>query len=110
MEPCPNKEEYDGVDLNLGSLDSIPDGCLPKCRYKNILPPDGTRVRLEPLAGLYGDEMVASTFINASYIRGHGGEVRYIATQGPKDNTIDAFWRMVWQEKSSLIVMLTGFF
>lgn len=30
----------------------------------------------------------------------------YIATQGPKENTCIDFWDMVWQEESTLIVML----
>lgn len=32
---------------------------------------------------------------------------RYIATQGPMENTIVEFWRMVQQESSNFIVMLT---
>lgn len=32
---------------------------------------------------------------------------RYIATQGPMQNTILEFWRMVQQESSNFIVMLT---
>lgn len=32
---------------------------------------------------------------------------RYIATQGPTQNTIVEFWRMVQQESSNFIVMLT---
>lgn len=32
---------------------------------------------------------------------------RYIATQGPMQNTIVEFWRMVQQESSNFIVMLT---
>jgi len=33
---------------------------------------------------------------------------RYIATQGCLKQTVADFWRMVWQEKSSLIVMTTN--
>lgn len=32
---------------------------------------------------------------------------RYIATQGPMENTILDFWRMIQQENSTLIIMLT---
>lgn len=32
---------------------------------------------------------------------------RYIATQGPLESTVLEFWRMVQQESSNLIVMLT---
>lgn len=32
---------------------------------------------------------------------------RYIATQGPMENTVLDFWRMIQQENSTLIIMLT---
>ncbi len=32
---------------------------------------------------------------------------RYIATQGPLPTTCEAFWRMIWNEKCTLIIMLT---
>lgn len=32
----------------------------------------------------------------------------YIATQGPIVNTVSDFWRMVWQEHSPIIVMITN--
>ncbi|KAK8385932.1 hypothetical protein O3P69_010587 [Scylla paramamosain] len=72
-----------------------------KNRYKNNTPYDDTRVVLE------GDAQ--SDYINASYIEGNEGPRIFIATQGPKetnDRTIDDFWRMVWQNRSNVIVML----
>lgn len=33
--------------------------------------------------------------------------VRYIATQGPMDNTVDDFWQMILEQNCKLIVMLT---
>ncbi|RWS26927.1 receptor-type tyrosine-protein phosphatase kappa-like protein [Leptotrombidium deliense] len=34
----------------------------------------------------------------------------YIAAQGPNDETIADFWRMIWKEKSYVIIMLTKVF
>nr|XP_023029918.1 receptor-type tyrosine-protein phosphatase T-like [Leptinotarsa decemlineata] len=34
----------------------------------------------------------------------------YIVTQGPTEETVTDFWRMVWQENASCIVMLTKTF
>lgn len=31
----------------------------------------------------------------------------YIATQGPTQDTIVDFWRLVWEQRSSVIVMMT---
>ena len=43
-----------------------------------------------------------------SRLQGYGGAVKcYIATQGPMLNTVGDFWEMVWQEESSVIVMIT---
>ena len=40
------------------------------------------------------------------FSQGYGLPKSYIATQGPKPNTLDDFWEMVWNENSSIIVML----
>ncbi|XP_067906523.1 receptor-type tyrosine-protein phosphatase R-like [Heterodontus francisci] len=76
-----------------------------KNRYKTILPNPHSRVCLIPKSQ---DEPVSSTYINANYIRGYGGQQRaYIATQGPMINTVNDFWWMVWQEDCPVIVMIT---
>ncbi|XP_076999041.1 tyrosine-protein phosphatase non-receptor type 13 isoform X13 [Tamandua tetradactyla] len=70
-----------------------------KNRYKNILPYDATRVPL-------GDE---GGYINASYIKIPVGkeEFVYIACQGPLPTTVGDFWQMVWEQKSTVIAMMT---
>ncbi|XP_050411849.1 tyrosine-protein phosphatase non-receptor type 11 [Patella vulgata] len=78
-----------------------------KNRYKNILPFDHTRVILKD-----GDpNVVASDYINANFITSeeetNDRKKQYIATQGCLPNTIVDFWRMVWQENTSVIVMTT---
>ncbi|XP_058151932.1 tyrosine-protein phosphatase non-receptor type 13 isoform X14 [Dasypus novemcinctus] len=70
-----------------------------KNRYKNILPYDATRVPL-------GDE---GGYINASFIKIPVGEEEfvYIACQGPLPTTVGDFWQMIWEQKSTVIAMMT---
>ncbi|GIY46718.1 receptor-type tyrosine-protein phosphatase beta [Caerostris extrusa] len=63
---------------------------------------DHSRVKLLPL----GDEP-GSDFVNANYIPGYSSLREYIATQGPLASTVDDFWRMIWEQSVSMIVMLT---
>lgn len=69
-----------------------------KNRFMNILPNETSRVKL---SGLGND------FINANRIVYQNGK-SYIATQAPLPGTKEDFWFMVWQERVSLIVMLTN--
>jgi protein tyrosine phosphatase len=40
--------------------------------------------------------------------KGYKKPKAYIATQGPKPQTVDDFWRMIAQEKVTLIVMVAN--
>ncbi|XP_038677443.1 receptor-type tyrosine-protein phosphatase epsilon isoform X2 [Scyliorhinus canicula] len=74
-----------------------------KNRYPNILPDDNYRVTLTAIDGVPG-----SDYINASYVDGFKVKNKFIAAQGPKEETVSDFWRMIWEQKSAAIVMLTN--
>ncbi|XP_036711078.1 tyrosine-protein phosphatase non-receptor type 3 isoform X3 [Balaenoptera musculus] len=74
---------------------------LDKNRYKDVLPYDTTRVLLQR----------NEDYINASYVNMEIPAAnlvnKYIAAQGPLPHTCAQFWQVVWDQKLSLIVMLT---
>ncbi|KAN0025631.1 hypothetical protein ACTFIU_008511 [Dictyostelium citrinum] len=72
-----------------------------KNRYTNILPVNHTRVQLKKIQDKEG-----SDYINANYIDGAYPK-QFICTQGPLPNTIADFWRMVWENRCRIIVMLS---
>ncbi|XP_076872722.1 receptor-type tyrosine-protein phosphatase kappa isoform X9 [Brachyhypopomus gauderio] len=101
-----------------------------KNRYGNIIAYDHSRVILQPM-----EDDPASDYINANYIDvsgdapppsigegvrnsspsliwlyrdGYQRPSHYIATQGPVHETVYDFWRMIWQEQSACIVMVTN--
>ncbi|XP_038066680.1 receptor-type tyrosine-protein phosphatase mu-like [Patiria miniata] len=74
-----------------------------KNRYVNVIAYDHSRVVLQPLEG-----NPHSDYINACYIDGYHQEKKYIASQGPNQESIKDIWRMVWQLGIDKIVMLTN--
>ncbi|XP_058856180.1 receptor-type tyrosine-protein phosphatase U isoform X5 [Acipenser ruthenus] len=71
-------------------------------KKKNKTKDDRHRVKLHPLLG-----DPSSDYINANYIDGYHRSNHFIATQGPKQESVYDFWRMVWQENCFSIVMIT---
>ncbi|XP_038146273.1 receptor-type tyrosine-protein phosphatase S-like isoform X15 [Cyprinodon tularosa] len=74
----------------------------PKNRYANVIAYDHSRVILSSIDGVPG-----SDYMNANYIDGYRRQNAYIATQGPLPETFGDFWRMVWEQHTANIVMMT---
>lgn len=105
-------EEFDALQkLEAKVKKSRDEGQRPenksKNRYKNILPFNDTRVILEDS----DPNVVGSDYINGNYVKNKLQESEdqkvYIATQGCLATTVNDFWQMVWQERTSVIVMTT---
>ncbi|XP_064865216.1 receptor-type tyrosine-protein phosphatase F-like isoform X1 [Oncorhynchus nerka] len=74
----------------------------PKNRYANVIAYDHSRVILASVDGVPG-----SDYINANYIDSYRKQNACIATQGPLPETLSDFWRMVWEQRTNTIVMMT---
>ncbi|XP_016158750.1 PREDICTED: receptor-type tyrosine-protein phosphatase T isoform X1 [Ficedula albicollis] len=98
------KEEYEALpEGQTASWDTAKeDENRNKNRYGNIISYH-SRVRLQLLDG-----DPHSDYINANYIDGYHRPRHYIATQGPMQETVKDFWRMIWQENSASVVMVTN--
>uniref|UniRef100_A0A8C6KTK4 protein-tyrosine-phosphatase n=1 Tax=Nothobranchius furzeri TaxID=105023 RepID=A0A8C6KTK4_NOTFU len=101
------KEEYESFfEGQSASWDvAKKDQNRAKNRYGNIIAYDHSRVILQPI-----EDDPSSDYINANYIDGYQRPSHYIATQGEitEQHTVYDFWRMVWQEQSACIVMVTN--
>ena len=98
------KDEYESIEPGQQFTweHSYMDYNRPKNRYGNVVAYDHSRVVLSQVDGIPG-----SDYINANYCDGYQKSNQYIATQGPLPTTVGDFWRMVWEQKSRTIVMMT---
>ncbi|XP_037094696.1 tyrosine-protein phosphatase Lar-like [Pollicipes pollicipes] len=97
-------QEYESIEpgQQFTWVNSNLDVNRPKNRYANVIAYDHSRVVLQSEEGLAG-----SDYINANFCDGYRKHNAYIATQGPLPETFSDFWRMVWEQRSFTIVMMT---
>ncbi|XP_008117148.3 receptor-type tyrosine-protein phosphatase H [Anolis carolinensis] len=101
------KEYQQLQDIGMGQPQNVaqqPEN-QPKNRYSNVVPYNHARVQLLPRPGDPN-----SDYINASYMPGFKGEKEFIAAQGPLQETLCDFWRMIWEQRITTLVMLTNCF
>ncbi|GLH13679.1 Tyrosine-protein phosphatase 69D, partial [Gryllus bimaculatus] len=97
------EEEFEMVPQVTPKSDELPEGAETKNRYSNVIPLPETRVQLSLVEG----EQL-SDYINANYVKGPKNENKfYIACQAPLPSTVTDFWRMIWEQQSKVILMLT---
>eukprot|EP00040_Diaphanoeca_grandis_P031155 m.185919 g.185919 ORF g.185919 m.185919 type:complete len:1156 (-) comp32247_c5_seq5:168-3635(-) len=97
---------YRSISHNVTKKTALPLEAQDKSqnRHGDILPHPRTRVVLSCV----GDD-VATTYVNANYVHGADGDPKkYIAAMGPKDTSVNSFWRMVWENSVYAIVMTTN--
>ncbi|XP_064605808.1 receptor-type tyrosine-protein phosphatase kappa-like, partial [Liolophura sinensis] len=73
-----------------------------KNRYRSLVAYDHSRV----LLSVTDDQ--DTDYINACYISGYNEPKKYIASQGPNGVILNDFLRMIWEQKSGKIVMVTN--
>lgn len=49
-----------------------------------------------------------SDYINANFVMGYKERKKFVCAQGPMESTVHDFWRMVWEQRVEVIVMLTN--
>ena len=133
LEPYNRKKNrYPGPDPQDHSTLEVPLPRVP-CEYLTIIllhslysseesftlvTDNMNRIRLRP-TGVTGAEYINASFLDVSPVvvllwhwydvcclQGYKQRNAYLATQAPLANTVNDFWRMVWEFKSRAIVML----
>ncbi|KAG8571208.1 hypothetical protein GDO81_011557 [Engystomops pustulosus] len=89
--------------INLAKVLNESDVCVGRSSSSPGSLNDHSRVRLQST-----EDESSSDYINGNYIDGYHRPNHYIATQGPMQETVYDFWRMVWHENTASIVMVTN--
>ncbi|XP_062534301.1 uncharacterized protein LOC134203441 isoform X1 [Armigeres subalbatus] len=96
-------DEFKEIPNVTARADEVPEGCEEKNRYANVVPLPETRVHLKRL-----NDDEKTEYINANFVKGPKDNTNYyIACQAPMENTINDFWRMIWEQNSKVIIMAT---
>jgi protein tyrosine phosphatase len=97
------QELYKGDDK--GVVIGFSEQNVPFNRFKNITPYDDNIIVLETHLHVTNCQR---EYVNASYIDGYSSPKKFIACQAPLKKTLVDFWRLIWQEKLEIIVMVTN--
>jgi len=103
-EPCSDYINANYITVSVNSLIDILNSIwnyiparweIKNLQYLNIIKEDLKRI----------DDWTNEALIVQ---KGYKKQKHYIATQGPKRNTVVDFWRMIWQENVLIICMLAN--
>lgn len=100
--------ELQRFDTNVWANELKTKGHRKENRYSDVIPYESTRVKLR-----HPTKYTNDGYINASIIKPGTCDVKYIAAQGPLENTVLTFWQCVLEEftvhskKVVNVVMLT---
>lgn len=77
----------------------------PLNRNKSVLPPDSSRLYLQPKAGVEGG---VSQYINAVRVPILNNQEYILATEHPLPDTVARFWRLVVETECTLVIFINS--